>query len=98
MIFEITLRIPTKSEKICRSILEALEPDNATVPQGITIAMRCEDPEIVVIVKAEDVNILTFRNTVDDILVHINIGLRSLSVLDEGGTANKIFKLSQHSY
>jgi tRNA threonylcarbamoyladenosine modification (KEOPS) complex Pcc1 subunit len=82
MKFEITLEIPMKSEKICKSIVDALTPDNYTAPRGISIDMKCNGGNLAVNVRAESVGVLTVRNTVDDILAHINIALKSISTID----------------
>jgi tRNA threonylcarbamoyladenosine modification (KEOPS) complex Pcc1 subunit len=78
MIIEIKLAIPIKDLETCRSVKNALEPDNATAPPQISITIECENSAIVVHVKGKDVNILTFRNTVDDLLEHLSLAKKLL--------------------
>ncbi len=77
---ELTISIPIGDVDMCRSILESVEPDNALVPKGITINMWCRNSNLEIIVRGEKINILTFRNTVDDLLMHINTVARTLSI------------------
>lgn len=95
MKFEILLRIPTTSEEVCKSVLEALEPDNISAPKGITIKTHCKDSELIINIRSLNVGTLTVRNTVDDILVHVGLALKSISSINERETAIKTFKLPQ---
>lgn len=82
MMVRITVQIPMSSREVCDSILESLEPDNAEVPKGITIEMSCHQSIFTVDVKSEDTSVLTVRNTIDDVLAHTNLALKSLSSID----------------
>uniref|UniRef100_A0A7C2VHX6 Uncharacterized protein n=1 Tax=Ignisphaera aggregans TaxID=334771 RepID=A0A7C2VHX6_9CREN len=97
MHLRITLRIPTPSREACLSVLDSLEPDNSTTPQGISIKMGCDDKTLAVDVESEDVGVLTVRNTVDDILVHANLALKSIVYIAMEREAIKTFKLSREN-
>jgi tRNA threonylcarbamoyladenosine modification (KEOPS) complex Pcc1 subunit len=78
MIIEVKLAIPMKDLEMCRSVKNALEPDNATTPPQISITIECKDDAIIVHIKGKDVSILTFRNTVDDLLEHLSLAKKLL--------------------
>ncbi|MCI4437108.1 MAG: CTAG/PCC1 family protein [Ignisphaera sp.] len=78
MIIEVKLTIPIKDLETCKSVKNALEPDNATAPPQISITIECENSAIIVHVKGKDVNILTFRNTVDDLMEHLSLATKLL--------------------
>ncbi|MEM1525731.1 MAG: KEOPS complex subunit Pcc1 [Ignisphaera sp.] len=82
MIVRITVQISMSSREICDSVLESLEPDNVEVPKGIIIEMSCHQSIFIVDVKSEDTSVLTARNTIDDVLVHANLALKTLSSID----------------
>ncbi len=82
----IHIEIPLDSESICNAVKQAVEPDNVSSPRGILIAMFCSKNILVVDVKSsENIHILTFRNTIDDLLEHIGIALKSLRVVSRHG-------------
>jgi len=74
-------RIPLESPTLCGSVLKSLTPDNLSAPPQIRIFMECSENSLHIIVSSSAQNVLTFRNTVDDIFEHIAIALRSLKVL-----------------
>jgi len=71
------IRIDVYSEDLCRAILSSIEPDNATAPQHTKIVCICENGLLRIEV-VSDGPILTFRNTVDDVLEHIVIAWKSI--------------------
>lgn len=83
MKIRIELTLPMDSNEYCLGVLESLEPDNYTTPQGITIEMACRDSTLVVNILSENASILTVRNTVDDIIVHVNLVMRSISLFSK---------------
>ncbi len=83
MIIELIATIPVENIDICKSILESVEPDNISSPMGITISMECRNSVLEIIVRGDKVSILTFRNTVDDLLIHINTVAKTLSIFLE---------------
>jgi tRNA threonylcarbamoyladenosine modification (KEOPS) complex Pcc1 subunit len=73
MRLELTLSISTHSEHVCKTIADAVEPDNAMAPPQIAMEMQCFGNTLFIRVNGENVSILTFRNTVDDLLEHISL-------------------------
>jgi|UniRef100_A0A7J2U6R7 tRNA threonylcarbamoyladenosine modification (KEOPS) complex Pcc1 subunit len=72
---ELTLEIPI-NEDICKSVIDSVEPDNVTAPPQIAIEMLCSGGILTVNVRGKDVNLLTFRNTVDDLIEHISLATK----------------------
>ena len=75
---ELSLR---DDNKTIRSLIESIKPDNKIVPPNISISEQIHDGEGVIIVDMvveSPKDILRFRNTVDDILEHLILGLRVL--------------------
>ena len=89
MILETFIEITTRDEEICRSVLEAVEPDNREAPKNISIEMMCKNNVLYIHVKGVDVPILTFRNTVDDLLEHISIAIKTLTSVKPGESCSK---------
>jgi len=83
MTIELAISIPLGDVDMCRSILESVQPDNLLAPKGITIDMECRNSDLNIIVRGEKIGILTFRNTVDDLLMHINTVAKTLSIFLE---------------
>lgn len=57
-----------------KDIAESIKVDNVDIPEGMSIELKYEENKIVVEVSMEikeAKNILTLRNTVDEILQHI---------------------------
>ena len=92
---DVVFKIPTPSSSLCQSLVDAVEPDNALVPPGISISMKCENGILIVEVVAENTPILTIRNTVDDLLVHIGLALKTVSMTIGADEGRKTFKPSQ---
>ncbi len=75
MILSINLKVPL-TERECLSLLKALGPDNALAPRGVSIYIECEEGAFVArITCSQEVQVLTCRNTVDDLLEHLSIAL-----------------------
>ena len=77
MRLRLEIEIDVHSEDLCKAILSSIEPDNVTAPQHIRIVCVCENGLLKVEV-VSDGPILTFRNTVDDLLEHIAIAWKSI--------------------
>ena len=69
--------IPLRGSNLCRAILTSIEPDNRSAPPGIDIRCRCHEEALEVVVSDES-SVLTFRNTVDDLLEHVTVAWRSI--------------------
>ena len=82
--YEIAIEIPLTSEDLCLSILNAVKPDNISAPSGIEIEMVCHGPILRVAVRGVGVGVLTIRNTVDDIFMHLLSAYRVLRLLAGG--------------
>ncbi|MCC6045619.1 MAG: hypothetical protein LM572_02450 [Ignisphaera sp.] len=76
MNLELTFRIQMIYESICRAVMDSVKPDNITAPPQITIEMQCDSGMLIIKMKGENVNILTFRNTMDDLLEHISLATK----------------------
>lgn len=83
MKLQITLHIPINNNHICKSILDSLIPDNTEIPQGISIEMFCDSNTLFIKMLSEETSILTTRNTIDDLLSHINLALRCIYLIDK---------------
>ncbi len=81
MIYEIAIEIPVNSSDICSAVLNAIKPDNIAAPSGIEIEMECHNTQFKIIVRGSNVNILTIRNTVDDIFMHLLSAYRVLQLV-----------------
>ena len=77
MRLRLEIKIDVHDEDLCRAILSSIEPDNATAPPHTRIVCICEDKVLKVEVDSEG-PILTFRNTIDDILEHVAIAWKSI--------------------
>ncbi len=69
--------IPFRDGELCRAILSSIEPDNRTAPPSIEIRCECCNEVLVAEISSES-SVLTFRNTVDDLLEHVAIAWRSI--------------------
>ncbi|MEM0153051.1 MAG: KEOPS complex subunit Pcc1 [Ignisphaera sp.] len=81
MIYEIAIEVPFDYENLCLGVLNAVKPDNITAPSGIEIEMECRNAVLRITVRGFDVGILTIRNTVDDIFMHLLSAYRVLQIL-----------------
>jgi len=63
---------------MARTLIKALEPDNVNVPSSITINNIAEEGMFKIIVEfiGNPEEILTLRNTIDDLLEHLNVALK----------------------
>jgi hypothetical protein len=79
------MRVSIKVESNNASVIaKSIEVDNIDLPMGMEIITRNEGSEIVVVVTMEIKNpsdIMTLRNTVDEILQHINTLEKTLSTV-----------------
>lgn len=83
MIYEVVIEVPFTREDLCLSVLNAIKPDNISAPSGIEIEMICHGSILRVTVKG-GVGVLTIRNTVDDIFMHLLSAYRVLRLLAGG--------------
>ena len=70
---KISIKI-TYDTPYAREIVESIKVDNIEIPKGMTINMNEKDNRVFIEVSMEiedNKNILTLRNTVDEILQHI---------------------------
>lgn len=81
MIYEIAIEVPFDYESLCLGVLNAVKPDNITTPSGIEIEMECRKAVLRITVRGFNVGILTIRNTVDDIFMHLLSAYRVLQIL-----------------
>lgn len=81
--FSVSIVVPLPNERVCHAILSALEPDNRTAPPGITIDARCNDSALIASVIGIGVNILTWRNTIDDLLAHVALALKLIELIGD---------------
>jgi len=76
------IEIPMVEKKSMDSLIKALDPDNKLAPKGIVIDIQKESEYLKIIIKAKkSVELLTFRNTIDDLLEHIATLLKVLNTL-----------------
>ncbi len=71
------MSIPFGDGGLCRAILSSIEPNNRTAPSGIEIGCECCKGILIIEILSEG-SVLTFRNTVDDLLEHVTIAWRSI--------------------
>ncbi|MCG2909112.1 MAG: KEOPS complex subunit Pcc1 [Sulfolobaceae archaeon] len=77
----VSIRVESNNASV---IAKSIEVDNIDLPMGMEIVTRNEGSEIVVVVTMEIKNpsdIMTLRNTVDEILQHINTLEKTLSTV-----------------
>ncbi|MFP3201653.1 MAG: KEOPS complex subunit Pcc1 [Sulfolobus sp.] len=77
----VSIRVESNNASV---IAKSVEVDNIDLPIGMEIVTRNEGSEIVVVVTMEIKNpsdIMTLRNTVDEILQHINTLEKTLSTV-----------------
>jgi hypothetical protein len=77
----VSIRVESNNASV---IAKSIEVDNIDLPMGMEIVTRDEGSEIVVVVTMEIKNpsdIMTLRNTVDEILQHINTLEKTLSTV-----------------
>jgi len=71
--------IPIANKELALSIVKALEVDNRLVPKGMSIVMNLTpNGDISILIKIKNhVDILTLRNTIDDLLEHLSLLLKT---------------------
>ena len=77
----ISVRVESNNANV---IAKSIEVDNINLPEGMEIITKSEGSEIVVIVTMEIKNpsdIMTLRNTVDEILQHVQALEKTLSAV-----------------
>ncbi|MEM0372073.1 MAG: KEOPS complex subunit Pcc1 [Ignisphaera sp.] len=79
----VEINIYTASNERCLNVLSAIEPDNHSAPYGISIKMECINDTLVVQTTFSGTRLLTLRNTIDDILEHVSIAIKTVKVLSE---------------
>ncbi|MEL9940643.1 MAG: KEOPS complex subunit Pcc1 [Ignisphaera sp.] len=87
MMLELSIEIVMNDENTCRSVLNAVEPDNKTAPSSIAIDVTCQGNVMRVVVRGSNTKILTFRNTVDDLLEHISIAMKTVKEIQSTGAS-----------
>ncbi len=72
------LLFPEIDHHTARTLLRALEPDNSSVPSNIIINSVVEEKILKILIEliGRPKDILTLRNTIDDLLEHLNIALK----------------------
>lgn len=78
--FEAKISIRYGSEKIARSVLKAITPENKTAPEGVSVETTIREPEVVTDIKCER-SLETFISTIDDLLSAIQLAEKTLSEL-----------------
>jgi len=82
MTLELELDIILVGEsRIINSLIESIKPDNLLAPENISVNEEVSDGTGLITIKLkvkDPKDILRFRNTVDDILEHLIIGLKVL--------------------
>jgi tRNA threonylcarbamoyladenosine modification (KEOPS) complex Pcc1 subunit len=74
-----SMEISFASAKEAKAVMDSLQPDNVTVPQGLSIVLRTRKNHLLVEISSH-VAIETFISTVDEILEHISLGTAVLSI------------------
>ncbi|MEM0027585.1 MAG: KEOPS complex subunit Pcc1 [Ignisphaera sp.] len=87
MMLELSIEIVMSDENMCRSVLNAVEPDNKTAPSSITIDVTCQGNVMKILVRGSNTKILTFRNTVDDLLEHVSIAMKTVNEVHSASTS-----------
>ncbi|BFH72663.1 KEOPS complex subunit Pcc1 [Sulfurisphaera javensis] len=80
---KISIRV-TYDTKYAKEIAESIKVDNINLPQGMIIETNYEKDKIIVNITMEinePRNILTLRNTIDEILQHISAIEKTISQL-----------------
>ncbi len=72
------LVFPRIDSRIAEALIKALEPDNTNAPSIIGINSIVEEGMLKIMVEfiGEPEEILTLRNTIDDLLEHLNVALK----------------------
>lgn len=86
---ELSIEITMSNENICRAVKNAVEPDNKAAPNSIIISVACQDNVMKILIRGVDTKILTFRNTVDDLLEHISIAMKTVSEVSKEANVSK---------
>ena len=75
-----TIILPGMSKHFASAIISALEPDNTKAPRNIYIenVVGEDSLRIVIVFQGESKELLSLRNTIDDLLEHLNMTLRVL--------------------
>jgi len=74
--------IELESDRECVSVWRAVEPDNASAPRGVEIRGRCSSNVLEIEIVCRDVDVLTCRNTIDDLLSHVSIASKTIETLE----------------
>ncbi|MCS7111955.1 MAG: KEOPS complex subunit Pcc1 [Ignisphaera sp.] len=85
MKYEVAIEIPFNNADLCPSVLNAIKPDNITAPSGVEIEMKCYIDRLRIVVKGFNVGVLTIRNTIDDIFIHLLSAYKVLELLVKNG-------------
>jgi len=78
----IRAEIDLGNPRVCESVWRSVEPDNATAPSGVEIRGECVDGVLRIEVLCRDVEVLTCRNTVDDLLSHVSVARTTIETLE----------------
>ncbi len=72
------LVFPQIDSRIAEALIKALEPDNVSAPSNIGIDSIVEKDALKIVIEfvGRPEEILTLRNTIDDLLQHLNVALR----------------------
>lgn len=75
---KILLIFPGANLHVAEALIRALEPDNVGAPSNINISSIVESNMLKIVIEfiGRLEEILTLRNTIDDLLQHLNVALK----------------------
>ena len=67
-----SMKIEFDSKREIDTMISVLTPDNARIPEGLTIDIRSEDKYLIIDIQCENGS-GTFLSTIDELLEHISL-------------------------
>ena len=71
-----TIKLDFQSPNLAKQILEAITPDNAPLPRGLTINCSVVETKLLITIQCER-NISSLGATIEDIMSAIDLSLRT---------------------
>lgn len=77
---EAEISLSYKSDREARAVADAVSPDNAKIPEGLTIKTMRQGRNVSTHIKCRS-SMLTFIATIDDLLAAVSVAEKSMSTV-----------------
>ncbi len=76
-----TIKLDFQSSDVAKQTLEAITPDNAPLPRGLTISCSVEETKLLIKIQCER-SISSLGATLEDIMSAIDLSIRTYKSID----------------